>query len=78
MKRQFFAFFLVALIAELSASWVEWHQLGDCLKRMYQESFLTFELVRMTPWISIFLLAAIAWVIINKILFSGDGEAGGR
>jgi hypothetical protein len=60
-------YFLIALIAELAASWWTW--LGaptDSLRALYEENFRAYEFERLTPWLIGFALLSILRIITGK------------
>jgi hypothetical protein len=71
MKRQLLALFVVALIAEISASWWTWVRAPtDSLRVGYQGSFITYELERLVPWLIIFIaLNSTLYFIERRALF---------
>ena len=60
-------YFLIALIAEVAASWWTW--LGaptDSLRALYEENFWAYELERLSPWLIGFVLLSILRIITDK------------
>jgi hypothetical protein len=67
MKRKVIAAFLIALVAEVAASW--WMWLGaptDGLRPLYEMSFLKFEAERIFTWSIVFGVLGLAWLLVEK------------
>jgi hypothetical protein len=67
MKRQFLAFFVIALIAEVGTTWLQKFQANSILGTgIYYDDFGTMLLNRFLYWLVIFLLLSALWLLISR------------
>jgi hypothetical protein len=60
-------YFLIALVAEVAASWWTWERApSDSLRTLYQGSFGAYEAERLIPWLVGFTLLGIVRLITIK------------
>ena len=67
MKKQFMAFFLVALISEVITTWLQKFQADSRLGGgLYYADFGTMLLKRLLYWLVIFLFLSALWFLISR------------
>jgi hypothetical protein len=67
MKRQFLAFFIIALIAEVVTTWLQKFQANGILGAgIYYDDFQSMLLSRLLYWLVIFLLLSALWLLVSR------------
>ena len=60
-------YFLIALVAEVFASWWAWGRAPtDSLRVLYEGDFLAYEVERLIPWLIVFALLGIIRLLIKR------------